>query len=415
MSNALAIAAVTATLRNLLHTGLTADHNLADATVTMQPVDRARTNGESANQMNIFLYHVQPSAAWRNMDYPGRARSGESSFPPIGLNLYYLLTAFGRDNDTARPFSHELMGRAISILHDHPLLGAEEIKSALPENDLWTQIERIRFTLQPYSVDEIARIWTGFQTQYRLSVAYEAAVALIDSNRPAKTPVPVLTRGSKEDSGITAQANLLPAFPALDNIAIPNGQITAKLGDLLTFNGSNIAGDTVKIQFANPRLAAPLVVPVRSGATDQQVAFALPAAPAVWPAGVYSVCLIVSRKNPDDKGLEDHFTNELLLPLAPFITTTLPLKVKRSSKGVASIKLTFTPQVLPGQRVALLVGDQEIPAPPFATQIDALTFAAAIAPGTYFIRLRVDGVDTQLINHNVKPPQFDPTQRVTIS
>ena len=104
MSNALAIAAVTATLRNLLTQGVTADSDLADAIVTMQPLDRARTNGSTANQLNIFLYHVLPSAAWRNMDFPERVRPGESGHPPLGLNLYYLITAFGRDNDTLRPF-----------------------------------------------------------------------------------------------------------------------------------------------------------------------------------------------------------------------------------------------------------------------------------------------------------------------
>src|SRR5258706_7820799 len=149
MSNPLAIAAVTATLRNLLQTGLARDPDLNDITVTMQPLDRARLGGNTANQMNVFLYHVLPSGAWRNADIPGRVRPGENGGFPLGLNLYYLLTAFGKENDSARPFSHQVMGRALSILNDHPLLGSEEIQTALPNNDLWNQIDRIRFTLQP--------------------------------------------------------------------------------------------------------------------------------------------------------------------------------------------------------------------------------------------------------------------------
>ena len=144
MSNSAAIAAVTATLRNLLTAGVVADPDLVDATVTMQPLDRARTNGNSANQINIFLYHVLPSSTWRNMPYPGALRAGESGAPVLGLNLYYLITAFGRDNDAQRPFSHQLLGRAMSTLHDHPLLGVDEIRSALPNNDLWDQVERVR-------------------------------------------------------------------------------------------------------------------------------------------------------------------------------------------------------------------------------------------------------------------------------
>ena len=83
---------------------------------------------------------------------PGGARSGETGFPALGLNLYYLVTAFGRDNDIQRPFSHQLMGRAMSVLNDHPVLSTDEIKASLPDNDLWAQLERVRITLQPFAI-----------------------------------------------------------------------------------------------------------------------------------------------------------------------------------------------------------------------------------------------------------------------
>jgi hypothetical protein len=35
--------------------------------------------------------------------------------------------------------------------------------------------------------------------------------------------------------------------------------------------------------------------------------------------------------------------------------------------------------------------------------------------GTYYVRLRVDGVDSFLINRSLNPPQFDATQKVTIT
>src|SRR6185312_11398192 len=129
MSNSTAIAAVTMTLRAILTNGITSDPDLNDTTV------------------------------------------------PLLLNLWYLVTAFGRDNDAVQPFGHRLMGKAASVLYDHPVLSAEEIKSAttaaLPSTDLDRQIERVRITLQPLSLDEISKLWTGFATQYRLSAAYE--------------------------------------------------------------------------------------------------------------------------------------------------------------------------------------------------------------------------------------------------
>jgi hypothetical protein len=408
MSNATAIAAVTATLHNLLTNGLLADQDLPDATVTMQPLDRARVNGNTANQLNIFLYHVLPSGSWRNMGIAGPTRSGVGAAPVLGLNLYYLITAFGRDNDTLRPFSHHLMGRAMSTLHDHPLLGADEIKVAYPNNDLWAQIERVRFTLQPFAMEEIAKLWTGFQTQYRLSVAYEAAVVLIESTRATAVPLPVLTRGPA-DSGVTAQSNLIPPFPTIDQVTPPNSQPAAGLGDLIVFAGHDLAGAQVALQFTNTRLAAPITLPVDAGATDTRMTLTVPNDPANWPAGIYAVAAVVSANS-----VPDRISNEMPLAIAPRITSALPMTVSRT-QGNAQLNLTCSPEVRPEQRVALLLGSREILAESLSAQTGDLTFIVTGAvPGDFWIRLRVDGVDSQLVNYATTPPTFDATQKVTI-
>jgi len=407
MSNPLAIAAVTAALRNLLTQGITADGDLSDATVSIQPLDRARTNGNTANQVNIFLYHASPSGAWRNLDIPGRVRPGETAMPALGLNLYYLITAYGRDNDTKKPFSHHLLGRAISTLQDHPLLGPDEIKSALPNNDLWQQVERVRFTLQPFSLEEISKLWTGFQTQYRLSVAYEASVVLIDSGRPISAPLPVLTRG-RDDSGVVAQADMIPPYPALGDLTLPNGQASALLGDTLTITGNHLDGDKVSVQFSNRRLADPIVIAAAKGGTDPQISVKVPNDPVKWPAGVYTLAAIVSRK-----GEPDRTTNELALPLAPQITNA-PIKAKRS-KNDATLTLTCSPEVRPEQQASLLLGSQEVKPDPLAGQTNSLSFTIrnAIA-GDYLVRLRIDGVDSLLVDRSGPQPKFDDKQKVKI-
>lgn len=408
MSNPLAIAAVTAALRNLLTQGLTADSDLSDATVTMQPLDRARTNGNTANQVNVFLYHASPSGAWRNMDIPGRVRPGETAMPALGLNLYYLITAYGRDNDTKKPFSHHLLGRAISTLQDHPLLGADEIKTALPNNDLWQQVERVRFTLQPFSLEEISKLWTGFQTQYRLSVAYEASVVLIDSGRPISAPLPVLTRG-QDDSGIVANANMIPPYPAIDDMTLPNQQTSALLGDDLTITGNHLDGDKVNVRFSNRRLLAPITVAAAKGGTDTQITVKIPTDPVNWPAGLYTLSVVVSRKGEPDRA-----TNELAFPLAPQITSAMPAKAKRN-KNDATLTLTCSPEVRPEQQVALLLGSVEAKPDPLATQSNSLSFTIRNAiSGEYLVRLRVDGSDSLLVDRSGSQPKFNDTQKVKI-
>jgi Pvc16 N-terminal domain len=411
MSNSRAIAAVTATLRNLLTAGLAADPDLVDATVTTHPLDRVRVDGNGANQINIFLYHVLPSGAWRNMGIPGPVRSGEVTGPVLGLNLRYLVTVFGRDNEPNKPFSEQLMGCALSTLLDHPLLGAEEIKAALPNNDLWEQVERVRFTLHPFPIEEINKLWTGFPTQYRLSVVYEAAVVLIESTRRAPAPLPVLTRGQR-DSGFFAQANLVPPFPTIDKVTLPDRQLTVGLGDLLVLEGQNLLGTKAVVQFANARLAKPITVPVEPGSTDTRISVKVPNDPATVPAGVHGITVVVSSENE-----RDHSSGEIPIALAPRVTTdllNLPIAIEPTRRE-AELTLTCSPTVTPDQHAVLVLGSRPIAAEPHPTRTDRLTFIVKDAmPGEFWVRLRIDGVDSQLIDPSLSPLQFNKTQKVTI-
>ncbi len=415
MSNALAIAAVTATLRNLLDS-INQDTNtgLGQVNVTTKPPDEARDK-TNPNQLNLFLYQVLPNAAWRNIDIPQRVKSGETSVSPLALNLYYMLTAYGLDNDDT--FGHRLLGIAMRILYDHPLLGAQEIKAALPnpiDSDLENQVERVRITLQPLSVDEIFRLWSGFQTQYRVSVAYEIAVVLIDSTLPTRTPLPVLTRG-KSDKGVTSQADMTPPFPTLTTATPPNNQTSVRLGEVLTIDGFHLDVKNPEVHFTHQRLGTTHSLSLEAGGTANEVTVKIPANdPNNWPTGFYTVAIVYTR---DNGALAT--TNELSISLAPTIDTIAPPTVTKDGTGKITdvvIKVQCSPAVQQDQRVALLLGDQEVLAAPFSARTQQLTFdAGAVPAGDYFVRLRVDGVDSLLINRSVTPPVFDQTQKVTIS
>lgn len=430
MSNALAIAAVTATLRNLLEnvnqgTGL----NGSNVTITTKPPDKTRDGTNTDNQINLFLYQVLPNAAWRNMDIPQRVRSGETAIPPLALNLYYMLTAYGEGDDDS--LGHRLLGHAMSIFYDHALLGAQEIKDALPsdiDSDLENQIERVRITLQPLSVEEIFRLWSGFLTQYRISVSYEISVVLIESSRAVKTPLPVLTRG-KNDKGITSQGSMLPPFTTLTNLGLPTKiQAAIRVGEQLTIQGFHLDAKDVQILLTQTRFGFTWQLAPDAGTTAQKMTVTIPAtppalqppdptAPTTWPVGFYSVSLRFTN--------DDGFTatsNELPLALALTISN-IQLQGDHTD---TTVTLDCNPGVLPGQRVALLIGDREVPfafpppaqPPPQSPQaITGLSFhVGAIDAGTYSVRLRVDGVDSLLVMQDAQTglPTFDPNQQVVI-
>jgi hypothetical protein len=406
MSNASAIAAVTSTLQAILGTEIVLDADLTDTMVTALPLDKAR-GSNTTNQLNLFLYQVLPNAAWRNMDPPKTVKSGETAMPALALDLHYLITAFGRENDTSQPFDHHLLGKAMSVLYDHALLGPTEIATAFPGSGLESQADRVRITLQPLSLEDISKLWMGFATQYRVSVGYDVSVTLIDSTQAAKTPLPVLARGA-QDKGWLSQANLTPTTPTLYSVTPPNQQTSVRLGEILTLAGVNLDGTAIGVQFNHPLWTAPVEVAPNAGATPTQITVTIPTLPAVWPAGFYTVAVLVQRPTEAFR----RTTNTLAVSLAPTLTLAPP----SAPHGNISYTATCSPQVFPGQTVSLLLGDAEVPAVAFTTQTANPTFAATnIAAGTLFFRLRVDGVDSLLINMTVSPPVFDITQQVTVT
>jgi hypothetical protein len=410
MSNSLAIAAVTATLQSLLQQNITSEADLVDTKVTIMPLDKART-GITSNQLNIFLYQVVRSAAWSNADMPRQSKPGERSYPPLPLNLYYLITAFGRDDDLTQPFGHQVLGKAMSLLHDYPVLNPDDIKAAtallMPDADLDKQIEHVRLTWHPMSLDELSKLWTGFSSQFRLSAAYEIDFTLIESQRAAMAPLPVLTRG-QSDSGIASQPDLTPTVPTLDTVTPPNSQPSVRLGEVLTLEGFCLDGSNVGVQFSHPLLAAPLEVAPDPGGTDKLITVTIPNTPGAWPAGFYSVSVLVQRPGENFR----RATNAMPLTLAPAIGISPPTP----AAGNIVFTVTCAPDVRPEQRVMLFLRDKQIAPDPHPVQTGTLTFpAVALATGDYPARLRIDGVDSLLVKRDVKPPVYDPLQIVKVS
>lgn len=415
MSSAQAVSAVTAAMRNLLDLG-TRD-NPAGTVVTTRPPDKARLIITS-NQLNVFLYHASLNAAWRNQDMPSRVRPGETSIPPLPLTLHYLLTAYGEDDDDMQ--GHHVLGRAMSILHDHPILSHDELRAALgPMVDLFPpvvdQLEGIRITFQPMSLEEMSKLWTTLQTQYRISASYQVSVVLIESLRGTKTPLPVLQQGD-DGLGPTATPDLTPPFPTLTEILTPDPRFGAELGDTIVLRGHHLDGTSLEVRFRHPSVDVVNVLPPLANPTAGEVRALIPndaAAASDWPPGFYTVSVAVT-----DSGGEEHVTNEAPLALVPRILTIGPNPVTRDGAGIIALTLTFVPELRPHQRAALLLGDREIaaqapadPTSPTAT-LDFVT--GGVAPGDHFARLRLAGVDSILVDRNAVPPAFDANQRITV-
>jgi hypothetical protein len=424
VSNSLAIASVTATIRNILNLAAQPlpldpdpDTDLNDVTCTTRPPDKARTS-EGQNQLNLFLYQTAWNGALRNADVAGQVRPNEIGMTPVALTLYYMVTAYGKNNEDL--LAHRVLGRALSLLHDRAVLIPSEIQSALSGADLSRQVERIRITPHALSGEELSKLWAVFQTPYRLSATYEVSAVLIDSMRRAKAPLPVLSRG------IAVQPGVIPPYPELSAIAFPTATqgaarvpapaltappvpaVPAATGDVITLTGHDLSGTAIAVLFSRSLLAAPIQQAPLAGSTSTSLRVGFPADHSLMPAGLYQV---TARVSPSSIPAQDRTTNVLALVIAPRIRRTTT--AARTADGVP-VNVWVSPQVWPEQRASLLVGDLEVVAEPHPAKTDLLTFVVPRPAGTYTIRTRVDGVDSFLINHAATPPAYDPSQVVVL-
>jgi hypothetical protein len=431
VSSALAIAGVTAVLRDLLNDGMI-NHNVSGAigsavTVSASPPDRViGSNGVEPTQLNLFLYHVTPNQGWRNERLPSRDGSGRArlSNPPLALDLHYLLSAYGAEDLHAEI----LFGYAMQLLHETPVLSRSAITTALnPSPPLGTlppalqalaecgladQVEQIKITPEYLNTEEVSKLWTAVQSHYRLTAAYVATVVLIESTLPARATLPVLSRGpvdpvTNRERGVVVEASLLPPFPTIDSVVPTNGQPAATVGAIVAITGHHLDGANRVVVFSNTRFAVDQEVPAASGNSTSNLDVVVPSV----PVGLYQVAVRVVRPNET----EPRTSNQLAMVLGPEITTPLPMIVVRDGSGTATITLACRPEVKLGQRVSLLLGSEEVVAQPWSTATNTFTFVQEQAPvGDHLVRLRVDGIDSPLIDRMATPPVFF-NHRITIT
>ena len=438
MSSPLALASVTAVLRDLLNNGLI-DHNIVGAigsnvTITTVPPDTIPLDSANVrSQLNLFLHHVTPNPAWRNVGLPSRDGSGERlSNPPLALDLHYLLTAYG----SQELHSEILLGYAMYLMHERPALDRQAIRTALAGGtidvsilppayqalaaaDLADQVEQIRITPSDVTSDEMSKLWSAMQANYRPTVAYSASVVLISAHKPTRSALPVLTRGPRDpvsgrEAGISAVPGLLPPYPGITHVLAPAKQLAAVPGDSIVLHGYNLDGDNLVARFSHPLLDAPIELPLGNNANSDRVSVSLPAdaaAMAAWPAGNWSVSLELRR--PAEP--EPRSSNSVPFLLAPVIDMPAAIANRDGGTGAVTITLPVGPEVRPEQQVSLLVGGHEALPAAIASQTDTLVFVfPELAAGTHWLRLRVDGVDSLLINRAETPPEFFTSQQLAI-
>lgn len=445
MSSPLAIGAVSAVLRNVLDNGIVEQLPPLGTTVnvTATAPDTIKLDApDEPPQLNIFLHQVTPNPGWRNRDLPSRAGNGERvANPPLALDLHYLITAYGRSDFQAEI----LLGYAMHLLHERPMLDREAIRRALDPSpldvsmlpptfqvlaasDLADQVEAIRITPSVMPVEEMSKLWAAIQSHYRPSAAYQVSVVLIDAKRPARSPLPVLSRGAVDpvtlrDRGVVVNADMLPPLPTLFHAAPDAKQTVARLGEPITVTGVRLAGTGATALLSHRLVTPPIELPVAPNVSGTEFTLTLPGDAAAQTTFVPGLWQLSVRLTPTGEA-NPRETNGigLLLAADPVIAAdaTLGLPAATAVRGGTPPQVTVTmrsrPQVRLGQRATLALDTTTAEAAPRTSAGDPLVFVFpnSVPDGDRWIRLRVDGVDSPLVLRSGPAPEFDPSQRLTV-
>ncbi len=405
MSNDLAIAAVTETLRDLISAPVS--NSVSGALVaTYSPDDTTNLFKPGAPGVNIFLYQVSPNAALRNQDLPTRLNGALLTKPQVALDLHYLLTYYG-DYTLLEP--QRLLGTVAKTLHAHPTLSRDRIRAVqsstafLNASNLDTQSELVRFTPIAFTLEELSKLWSFLlKVDYVLSNAYVASLVLIeeDDKQPVPPPLPVLHRRLLVTPFQQPVINRVVASPNPAAPIVAGGDIQIVGRNLAAPSGGAtqvaVGGQTVTPAQIQPN-AITLTLPMTLAAGQQTAHVMQPAALGAPPVphpgtGVTS-------------GIATFVLTPAIAPSSPPGGFAISVAQGVGSPPGTAILATVIPIARKGQRVLL----QLLPAgsPPggailldggvIAADSDNLTFPASTVPsGQYLTQVLVDGAISAL-------------------
>jgi Pvc16 N-terminal domain len=433
MSTALALASVTAVLKDLLNNGLI-DHDvgasIGEVIVSTLPPDRVDAlDSEKKSRLNLFMYQVTANPGWRNQGLPSRNSNGDrTSNPPLALDLHYLLTAYG-----AEEFHGEiLLGYGMQLLHETPVLTRAAIRrslappsfvsgagdlppslAALFTSNLAEQVEQIKIVPASLSTEEISKMWPAFQAKYRPTAAYQASVVLIESRSSTRSALPVRSRRIKV---VTFKQ---PIIEQIRSQALTNGPVVLGQPILSGFNlvlmGSQLRGEDTRVFIGG------IEVPQAITTVDDSEIIA--PIPATLPAGVQGVqvvhrTLLGSPPSPHG-GIESNLS---AFVLRPHIESSLVSDVQGPpASRSANINLTVEPAIGETQQVELRLNEfVPVASPPQTASPASYSFTAptrfplspptsppgpsanisvpirGVKSGSYLIRVQVDGAESPL-------------------
>lgn len=235
--------------------------------VSAQPPDQLTSVDNDT--LGLYLYHVTEEPDTKNLPAPPGAGPTPVRYAPMGLRLYYQLTAHAASEDSDSIYrAQQFLGLALKTLHDFPALTlSTEVDGRILFDEIPGTVDRpdkpLRLTLEPVPHNEAVSFWSAGNTPLRTSAYYQASVILMEPDRPERLAGRVLSYGIQTFVGgapcLDGSENTLTFFvPGEEG----ERQLKARpaqvpVGGQVSFTGVNLTGDETYLLLRSSRWERP--------------------------------------------------------------------------------------------------------------------------------------------------------------
>jgi len=374
------------------------------------------TRKDSGCTLSICLLHVSADKFNRNFvanpSAPLPQRALKIPAQPLGLDLFYLLTAFDADNSYAH--EQQAMSIALKCFHENPIV---RVTVAIPPAPQTVQ-EEFTLTMEVQAPDDVSRLWDAITVPYRLSAFYKVSVVFMTPPAPpdpvkqavrfslAVDPASIPFSSSGQVIGTSSTQTFTSpqstvAQPEIVNSDYSPAVVTPGQSFYLYGAGLNGAASSQVYLLLPPDYKVEQEVTSWKGKpnlqTDSRIVLQLPATIGVLPAaaptpGIYQLrvgsgTLIRTNSTPFSIAARIDVStvapNPPVLPGGPIYTVT----GEGFATGQTQVLLETVPleeSSLPGPCKFTVKSPQSID----------FTIPVGLAPGTYALRIRVNQVET---------------------
>lgn len=233
--------------------------------------------------LSLYLYHVREDDAARNMPSPVNPNLG-TAYSPLGLRLYYQLTAHPEDIDEYSGHVEDIFGGALKAFHDYPILtpntkvGASEVELFSSLNDVELSVERLEISMLNIPVEEASNYWVGGSEPRRLCAHVEVGVVFLEAEEPTSMEMPVLEHNVFVDAGFgvslegSSSEFVLKDIPNRPDQKVEFSPARPVVGEVFTLRGQGWGGGPVKIRLHDQRREEPQLLEDAEVREDRRVA-----------------------------------------------------------------------------------------------------------------------------------------------